>query len=258
LQTLYGTSNINQKRYPSDNALDMTYNEEKSQQANSMMPQFYVSGRKAGTVKIAVRSRSEQTSPTNNGPSSPRQVFRVATGGGGGAPYDDRVRSQHVILPQSTQPKNTTSSSVDGPQSEDDENQTLPSVREIIRQVEEMTLKNNSSAHNSSTSLNHSHSGGSTMHISRSLSRPVNAEVPGRGENSRSLSASSAQINGGTLGRMTNHNGTYYATSSNSSDFDSHTVGRGYATTRREDFDSDNRRSAGQSVRPLFLDFLFE
>ncbi|VDL58066.1 unnamed protein product [Hymenolepis diminuta] len=103
----------------------------------------------------------------------------------------------------------------------------MPSVREIIRQVEEMTLKNNNSAHNSNTSLDHSHSGGSIMHISRSLSRPVNAEVPSRGANSRSLSASSAQINGGTMGRTHNQNGTYYATSSNSSDYDSHTVGRG-------------------------------
>ncbi|VDL54328.1 unnamed protein product [Hymenolepis diminuta] len=115
LQTLYGTSNINQKRYPSDNALDMTYMEEKSQQPSSLMPQFYVSGRKAGTVKIAVRSRSEQTSPTN-GPASPRQVFRVAAGGGGGTAYDDSVRSQQVILPQSAPQKNNTSSSVDGPQ----------------------------------------------------------------------------------------------------------------------------------------------
>lgn len=79
------------------------------------MPQFYVSGRKAGTVKIAVRSRSEQTSPTN-GPASPRQVFRVAAGGGGGTAYDDSVRSQQVILPQSALPKNNASSSVDGPQ----------------------------------------------------------------------------------------------------------------------------------------------
>ncbi|KAM3181212.1 hypothetical protein ACTXT7_014812 [Hymenolepis weldensis] len=237
------------------------------QQPSSMMPQFYVSGRKAGTVKIAVRSRSEQTSPTN-GPASPRQVLRVAAEGGGGTAYDDSVRSQQVILPQSTLPKNNTSSSVDGPQdsftiykptshqeggktqvlSEDDENQALPSVREIIRQVEEMTLKNNNSAHNSNTSLDHSHSGGSIMHISRSLSRPANAEVPGKGANNRSLSASSAQINGGTMGGTHNHNGTYYATSSNSSDYDSHTVGRAYATTRRGDFDSDNRRSAGQSA----------
>lgn len=78
------------------------------------------------------------------------------------------------------------------------------------------------------------------MHISRSLSRPVNAEVPSGGANSRSLSASSAQINGETMGRTQNHNGTYYATSSNSSDYDSHTVGRGVSKLKNNLLTSKN------------------
>ncbi|KAM7537242.1 hypothetical protein Aperf_G00000059754 [Anoplocephala perfoliata] len=246
LQTLYGT-NVNQKRYPSDNALDMSYSEEKTQQPSSLMPQFYVSGRKAGTVKIAVRSRSEQASPTNE-LASPRQIFKAAASGtAGGVTFDDRVRSEQVIVPRTAQLKNNATSLPNGPQ--DDENLALPSVREIIRQVEEMTLKNNSSTHNSTTSLAHSHSGGSVPHISRSLSRPLNLKVHGgAGTGNRSLSASSTQINGGTLGRLHNHNGTYYAATSNPNDYDSHTVGRGYATIRGSDFDSDGQRNAGTSA----------
>lgn len=99
------------------------------QQPSSLMPQFYVSGRKAGTVKIQVRSRSEQASPTNGPPSSPRQAFKVASAGmggdvaGGGGAFDDRIRSEQVILPQTapaplqvSSRNPNTSSSVDGPQ----------------------------------------------------------------------------------------------------------------------------------------------
>ncbi|VDD84296.1 unnamed protein product [Mesocestoides corti] len=188
LQTLYGT-NISQKRYPSDNALDMTYLEDNFQPQNPSMPQFYISDRKAGTVKIQVRSRSEQGSP-NNGVTvhSPQQ----------GLKFDDRIRSEQVIQPKAlasaprtiySPPRNhTTSSSVDGPQAEDEENQVLPSVREIIRQVEEMTLKN-STANSSTSSLSKHQAIGSSQHISRSLVRPVNAEPQGSPNRSQSASA---------------------------------------------------------------------
>lgn len=73
------------------------------------MPQFYVSGRKAGTVKIAVRSLSEQTSPTNE-LASPQQIFKAASGTGG-FKYDDRVRSEQVIVPKTAPSKNNITSS---------------------------------------------------------------------------------------------------------------------------------------------------
>ncbi|VDM30249.1 unnamed protein product [Hydatigera taeniaeformis] len=281
LQTLYGTT-ISQKRFPSDNALDMTYLEGKpqaclltwllltvllnsgaepkivmrlnyvylgachllqigTQQPNSLLPQFYVSGRKAGTVKIQVRSRSEQTSPTSGPPSSPRQAFRVASvGNGGGSTFEDRVRSEQIILPQTApvppqvirrNPK--ASSSVDGPQGEDEEALVLPSVREIIRQVEEMTLKN-SSTHNSTTSLSrrqhHPHqqsaNPGPTQHVSRSVVRPTNADQHGSAAN-RSQSASSILTNGGSLPRLINHDGVYHGSSSNFSDSYNDSLGKG-------------------------------
>ena len=77
-----------------------------------MAPNFYVSGRKAGTVKIQVRSRSEQASPTNGLQSVPRSTFR------GGIVHDDVVRSQQVIHPQSAigNRQFNTSASVDGAQ----------------------------------------------------------------------------------------------------------------------------------------------
>nr|CDS23497.1 hypothetical protein EgrG_000718800 [Echinococcus granulosus] len=267
LQTLYGT-NINQKRFPSDNALDMTYLEGKPQQPSPLRPRFFVSGRKAGTVKIQVRSRSEQASPTNGPPSSPRQAFRVASAGGGGGlrggsgvTFDDRIRSKQVILPQAapipsqaSSRRPNTSSSVDGPQTEDDENLVLPSVREIIRQVEEMTLKN-SSAHNSTTSLSRhpyysyqqSASPGSSQHMSRSIARPMNAEQYGGAAN-RSQSASSILTNGGGLPKLMNHDGGYHGSGSNPDDFYANSFSQGYATTRRGDLDSDGRRNATNSA----------
>ncbi|KAL5966750.1 hypothetical protein TSMEX_005488 [Taenia solium] len=210
------------------------------------MPQFYVSGRKAGTVKIQVRSRSEQASPTNGPPSSPRQAFRVASVGGGvgvvggGVAFDDRIRSKQVILPQTapappqlSSRNPNTSSSVDGPQTEDEENLVLPSVREIIRQVEEMTLKNNST-HNSTTSLSrrqhHLHqqtaNPGSPQHMSRSVVRPMNADQHG-GASNRSHSASSILTNGGSLSRMINHDGVYHSSDANSADFYNDSFGKG-------------------------------
>ncbi|CDS39645.1 conserved hypothetical protein [Echinococcus multilocularis] len=267
LQTLYGT-NINQKRFPSDNALDMTYLEGKPQQPSPMRPQFFVSGRKAGTVKIQVRSRSEHASPTNGPPSSPRQAFRVASAGGGGGlgggsgvTFDDRIRSKQVILPQavpiSSQASSrgpNTSFSVDEPQTEDDENLVLPSVREIIRQVEEMTLKN-SSAHNSTTSLSrHPYysyqqpaSPGPSQHMSRSIARPMDAEQYG-GTANRSQSASSILTNGGGHSKLINHDGGYHGSGSNPDDFYANSFSQGYATTRQGDLDSDGRRNATNSA----------
>ena len=84
----------------------------KLQQQNSAAPYCYVSDRKAGTVKIQVRSRSEQTSPTNGIISASRTPFR------GGGNYDDKVRSQQTIHPQTSMSNRNFSSSsfVDGAQ----------------------------------------------------------------------------------------------------------------------------------------------
>ncbi|VDK80216.1 unnamed protein product [Dibothriocephalus latus] len=164
LQSLYGNSTPTQKRYPSDNTLDKIYPAERAQ------PQYIAPGRKAGTVKIQVRSRSAQASPAASPAHSPRQVFNQGYS-------DDRVRSQRTIVPttlnrtQSSPPKadrgRHISSNADeiqlfvehlhatGPQiclmlctmpvtfqDDDEDSEALPSVREIIRQVEEMTQKN--------------------------------------------------------------------------------------------------------------------
>ena len=97
----------------------------------------------------------------------------------------------------------------------------LPSVREIIRQVEEMTIKNNNSAHNSTTSLSRLQSGtsGGSQHVSRSLVRPVNADqTTARGAANRSQSASSSFLsNGRGVSRLNNHNGVFYASEANNS-----------------------------------------
>ncbi|KAL7065090.1 hypothetical protein AAHC03_05395 [Spirometra sp. Aus1] len=148
LQSLYGNSTTTQKRYPSDNTLDKIYLTERAQ------PQYSASGRKAGTVKIQVRSRSAQASPSVSPAHSPRQTFKSSDQGYS----DDRVRSQRTIVPtattlnrtQSSPPRTDrgrfVSSNVDELQGEEEDFQTLPSVREIIRQVEEMTQKNCNSA----------------------------------------------------------------------------------------------------------------
>lgn len=142
LQSLYGNSTSTQKRYPSDNTLDKIYLTERAQ------AQYNASSRKSGTVKIQVRSRSAQASPSASPMHSPRQTFKSYDHGYS----DDRVRSQRTIVPttlnrtQSSPPKvdsaQNASSNPNELQDEDEASQTLPSVREIIRQVEEMTQKN--------------------------------------------------------------------------------------------------------------------
>lgn len=118
-------------------------------------------------------------------------------------------------------------------QTEDEENLVLPSVREIIRQVEEMTLKNNST-HNSTTSLSrrqqHLHqqtaNPGSAQHVSRSVVRPINTDQHGGAAN-RSHSASSILTNGGSLSRLINHDEVYHGSGSNSAGFYNDSLGKG-------------------------------
>ncbi|CAL8104939.1 unnamed protein product [Calicophoron daubneyi] len=146
IQNLHGTGGA-QRRFPSDTTLNFTQREG---------AQVYTSGNKPGPVTIPARSRSAQPSPGPSPAASPNTFYRSSESSliqDYGADKRSRLVKPHHVEMNYTTPSRGTSSppnlekqkmnsfSVDGPEDEN-ESQILPSVREIIRQVEAMTQSN--------------------------------------------------------------------------------------------------------------------
>ncbi|CAH8487847.1 unnamed protein product [Schistosoma bovis] len=146
IQTLHN-GNATQKRFPSDTTLNSTTREG---------AQIYTSGSRPGPVTIPARSRSAQPSPGPSPTISPVTCFRASENnlipGSGGEKNSYTATSQKINLnvtnvqrrgssPSRVEHNNVNSFSSDAPE-EDNEAHILPSVREIIRQVEAMTQSN--------------------------------------------------------------------------------------------------------------------
>ncbi|CAH8465162.1 unnamed protein product [Schistosoma turkestanicum] len=146
IQTLHG-GNTTQKRFPSDTTLNTTTRDG---------VQIYTSGSRPGPVTIPARSRSAQPSPGPSPTISPVTCFRASENnliqGTGGEKNSYVAKSQKINLnvtntqrrgssPSRVEHNNINSFSTNG-QEDDNESHILPSVREIIRQVEAMTQSN--------------------------------------------------------------------------------------------------------------------
>ncbi|CAH8827108.1 unnamed protein product [Trichobilharzia szidati] len=146
IQNLHGGGGT-QKRFPSDTTLNTTTREG---------PQIYTSGSRPGPVTIPARSRSAQPSPGPSPTISPVTCFRASENnlvqGTNGEKNSYVAKSQKINLnvtnaqrrgssPSRVEHNNVNSFTSDGPE-EDGESHILPSVREIIRQVEAMTQSN--------------------------------------------------------------------------------------------------------------------
>ncbi|KAK4473572.1 hypothetical protein MN116_002928 [Schistosoma mekongi] len=169
IQNLHG-GNATQKRFPSDTTLNSTARDG---------AQIYTSGSRPGPVTIPARSRSAQPSPGPSPTISPVTCFRASEnnlvqGTGGGEKNSYVAKSQKINLnvintqrrgssPSRVEHNNLNSFSSNVPE-EDNESHILPSVREIIRQVEAMTQSNAATSTtdiftlglNNGTAVNHS------------------------------------------------------------------------------------------------------
>ncbi|CAH8469892.1 unnamed protein product [Heterobilharzia americana] len=146
IQNLHG-GNTTQKRFPSDTTLNSTTRDG---------AQIYTSGSRPGPVTIPARSRSAQPSPGPSPTISPVTCFRASENnliqGTNGEKNSYVAKSQKINLNVTNSQQHGSSSSrlehssmnsfsSDVPE-EDGESHILPSVREIIRQVEAMTQSN--------------------------------------------------------------------------------------------------------------------
>ncbi|KAF8566594.1 hypothetical protein P879_02322 [Paragonimus westermani] len=170
IQTLHGSSGA-QRRFPSDTTLNFTPRDG---------TQVYTSGNKPGPVTIPARSRSAQPSPGPSPMASPTTFYRASENNlssqdGHGMDKRSRIgRPQHVDLQFSGSQRGTSSppnldkqksrSFMPNGTDDDVESPILPSVREIIRQVEAMTQSN---ASTSTTDISAVGQGGSTSGIPR-------------------------------------------------------------------------------------------
>ncbi|KER32437.1 hypothetical protein T265_01492 [Opisthorchis viverrini] len=145
IQNLHGSGGA-QRRFPSDNTLNFTPRDG---------AQVYTSGSKPGPVTIPARSRSAQPSPGPSPLASPNTFYRASETNLNqdyGADKRSRItRSQQFELqtparrgassPPNLDKQKSQSFVVNGTE-DDAESPILPSVREIIRQVEAMTQSN--------------------------------------------------------------------------------------------------------------------
>ncbi|CAH8483272.1 unnamed protein product [Schistosoma guineensis] len=136
IQTLHN-GNATQKRFPSDTTLNSTTREG---------AQIYTSGSRPGPVTIPARSRSAQPSPGPSPTISPVTCFRASENnlipGYGGEKNSYTATSQKINLNVTNVQRRGSSPSRVEHNNEDNEAHILPSVREIIRQVEAMTQSN--------------------------------------------------------------------------------------------------------------------
>ncbi|VDP69435.1 unnamed protein product [Echinostoma caproni] len=179
IQNLHG-SGAAQRRFPSDTTLNFTprdgaqasvldgcvyfYPNRRTSIYLEKIYSVYTSGSKPGPVTIPARSRSAQPSPGPSPMASPTSFYRASDSNlaqdYGASQMDKRSRMMKITpihhqamdmnyshsrrgtsSPPGLEKQKANSFSVDGP---DDENESpiLPSVREIIRQVEAMTQSN--------------------------------------------------------------------------------------------------------------------
>lgn len=155
IQTLHG-SGTSQRRFPSDTTLNF---------ASRDGAQVYTSGNKPGPVTIPARSRSAQPSPGPSPLASPNSLYRASESNlNHGYGMDRQCR---IIKPQSidfqcsaNQRPTTIQYNYDklrqlNGESEGVESPILPSVREIIRQVEAMTQSNAATSTTDISSIGH-------------------------------------------------------------------------------------------------------
>ncbi|KAA3680657.1 uncharacterized protein DEA37_0012302 [Paragonimus westermani] len=170
IQTLHGSSGA-QRRFPSDTTLNFSPRDG---------TQVYTSGNKPGPVTIPARSRSAQPSPGPSPMASPTTFYRASENNLSsqdclGMDKRSRIgRPQHVDMQFSGSQRGTSSppnldkqksrSFMPNGTDDDVESPILPSVREIIRQVEAMTQSN---AATSTTDISAVGQGGSTSGIPR-------------------------------------------------------------------------------------------
>ncbi|KAA0196805.1 hypothetical protein FBUS_01589, partial [Fasciolopsis buskii] len=151
IQNLHSSGGA-QRRFPSDTTLNFTPRDG---------AQIYTSGSKPGPVTIPARSRSAQPSPGPSPMASPTSFCRASDTNlvqdYGNTSMDKRSRVLKITptqadmnyahshrgtsSPPNMEKQKMNSFSVDGPE-EENESPILPSVREIIRQVEAMTQSN--------------------------------------------------------------------------------------------------------------------
>ncbi|CAH8525363.1 unnamed protein product [Dicrocoelium dendriticum] len=181
IQTLHG-SGTSQRRFPSDTTLNF---------ASRDGTQVYTSGSKPGPVTIPARSRSAQPSPGPSPMASPNSYYRASESN---LNHDYGMdKHSRIIKPQSIDFQFSTNHRSTSVQSSSDqlrqtngenegiESQILPSVREIIRQVEAMTQSNAATSTTDISSIGRTGSVGGGSRITKQQQEQRSLDHYGRG-----------------------------------------------------------------------------